>query len=66
MEGSTIRQFGVVTGASSGIGFELARQFAANGFDVLAVAEDERLEGAARMHGFEPMLAASTRCWPAR
>lgn len=33
--------FAVVTGASSGIGFELARQFARNGFDLMIVAEDE-------------------------
>lgn len=30
----------VVTGASSGIGLELARQFAQNGFDLIIVAED--------------------------
>lgn len=49
MEESHGRRFGVVTGASSGIGFELARQFAAHGFDLIAVAEDDRLDGAARM-----------------
>lgn len=38
----------VVTGASSGIGFELAKQFAQNGFDVTIVAEDAELEQAAR------------------
>ena len=37
----------VVTGASSGIGFELAGQFAANGFDLLITAEDEGLGSAA-------------------
>ncbi|WP_329793272.1 SDR family NAD(P)-dependent oxidoreductase [Lentzea sp. DG1S-22] len=37
----------VVTGASSGIGYELAKVFADNGFDVVAVAEDERIEEAA-------------------
>lgn len=37
----------VVTGASSGIGFELAKVFAENGFDVLVNAEDGRLAGAA-------------------
>ncbi|HWC25571.1 MAG TPA: SDR family NAD(P)-dependent oxidoreductase [Solirubrobacteraceae bacterium] len=36
----TGRPLALVTGASSGIGFELAREFAAHGFDVLAVAED--------------------------
>lgn len=33
-------QFAVITGASSGIGFELARQFAHNGFDILINSED--------------------------
>jgi short-subunit dehydrogenase len=37
----------VVTGASSGIGFELARVFADNGFDVLINAENGRLDAAA-------------------
>jgi len=34
------RPFAVVTGGSSGIGFELAKQFAANGHDVLIAAQD--------------------------
>lgn len=34
------RPFAVVTGGSSGIGLELARQFATNGYDVLLSAED--------------------------
>ena len=38
--------FAVVTGASSGIGFHLARVFAENGFDVLITAEDARLADA--------------------
>jgi CBS domain-containing protein len=33
------RPFAVVTGASSGIGYELAAQFAQNGFDLLITAE---------------------------
>ena len=37
----------VVTGASSGIGLELARQFAEHGFDLVVAAEDERIERAA-------------------
>jgi len=40
-------QLAVVTGASSGIGFELARQFAEHGYDLLIVAEDETVEQAA-------------------
>ncbi|SHM87813.1 SDR family NAD(P)-dependent oxidoreductase [Cryptosporangium aurantiacum] len=39
--------FAVVTGASSGIGYELARQFAAHGFDLLIAAEDEDITVAA-------------------
>ena len=39
--------FAVITGASSGIGLELARQFTQNGFDVLLCAEDDELTIAA-------------------
>ncbi|HEX3735910.1 MAG TPA: SDR family NAD(P)-dependent oxidoreductase [Solirubrobacterales bacterium] len=42
------RQLAVVTGASSGIGFELAKVFAAEGFDLIVAAEDNELEPAAR------------------
>jgi short-subunit dehydrogenase len=38
----------VVTGASSGIGYELAKQFAQHGFDLVIAAEDEGISGAAR------------------
>jgi short-subunit dehydrogenase len=41
---ATTKPFAVVTGASSGIGFELAKQFAQNGFDVLVTAEDNGLK----------------------
>ena len=39
--------FAVVTGASSGIGLELAKQFAQHGFDLLIAAEDDGIESAA-------------------
>src|SRR4051794_30701022 len=37
------RPLAVVTGASSGIGLELAREFARHGFDLVVVAEDSEL-----------------------
>src|SRR5690348_1398879 len=45
------RPLAVVTGASSGIGYELARQFAQHGFDLLIAAEDEGIDTAARALG---------------
>src|SRR3954464_13065535 len=42
------RALAVVTGASSGIGFELAKQFATNGFDLVVAAEDDAIATAAR------------------
>lgn len=41
------RQLAVVTGASSGIGFELAKQCASHGFDVIVCAEDTGIDEAA-------------------
>ena len=42
------RKFAVVTGASSGIGFELAKVFAEEGFDLMIAAENEELHAASR------------------
>jgi uncharacterized protein len=42
------RSLALVTGASSGIGYELARQFAENGFDLVVNAEDVGLAPAAQ------------------
>ena len=41
------KQLALVTGASSGIGLELARQFATHDFDVVVTAEDAELAAAA-------------------
>jgi short-subunit dehydrogenase len=41
------RPFAVITGASSGIGRELARQFMAHGFDILVTDEDGGLDATA-------------------
>src|SRR5436309_3873299 len=42
------RPLAVVTGASSGIGFELARQFAEHGYDLIIAAEDDAINTAAQ------------------
>src|SRR5581483_12264570 len=42
-----VRNFALITGASSGIGLELARVFAENGYDILINSSGERLEDAA-------------------
>jgi short-subunit dehydrogenase len=47
MESSGTRPLAVVTGASSGIGYELAKQFATNGFDLIVCAEDDAIATAA-------------------
>src|SRR4051812_41067813 len=47
MGSSTSSPLAVVTGASSGIGLELARQFAEHGYTVIMAAEDGRLASAA-------------------
>jgi uncharacterized protein len=43
---NSTNRLAVITGASSGIGYELARVFAENGFDLLINAEDEAIETA--------------------
>ncbi|MBV9759531.1 MAG: SDR family NAD(P)-dependent oxidoreductase [Acidobacteriaceae bacterium] len=47
MATTSTRPFAVVTGASSGIGLELARQFAQNGFDLLIASGGEGIDKAA-------------------
>ena len=50
-------QLAVVTGASSGIGLELAKLFAQNGYDLVIVAEDEAIESAAdQLRSVGPMV----------
>ena len=48
---SNHRLFAVVTGASSGIGYELARVFAKNGYDLLVTSGSDGAEEAARDFG---------------
>jgi short-subunit dehydrogenase len=42
------RPFAIVTGASTGIGYELARQCVANGFDLLIAADEPAIQSVAR------------------
>jgi len=42
------RPLAVVTGASSGIGYYLAKECAENGFDLLIAADDPKLNDVAR------------------
>ncbi len=43
----TPKQIAIVTGASTGIGFELARECAQHGFDLIVVADEPEIETAA-------------------
>jgi short-subunit dehydrogenase len=45
---ATAQSLAIVTGASSGIGYELARQCAQNGFDLLVAADEPEIETAAQ------------------
>jgi NAD(P)-dependent dehydrogenase (short-subunit alcohol dehydrogenase family) len=47
MSTPSLRPLALVTGASKGIGFELAKQFATNGFDHVVTAHTEALDEAA-------------------
>src|SRR4051812_22420747 len=52
--GTKARPLAIVTGASSGIGFELAKICAKEGFNLVVVADEPEIEGAAeelRKHG---------------
>ena len=46
MSESAVRPLALVTGASSGIGLELAKQFAEHGYDLIVAAEDVELDDA--------------------
>ncbi|HEX4169233.1 MAG TPA: SDR family NAD(P)-dependent oxidoreductase, partial [Bryobacteraceae bacterium] len=48
MDKSSTKQFAVVTGASSGIGYEFAKQFAQHDFDLLIAAASDGVNTAAR------------------
>jgi len=54
--GRAARQFAIVTGASTGIGFDLARECAEHGFDLLIAADEPEINEAAaklQLNGLE-------------
>ncbi len=54
MLNEALRPLALITGASGGVGFELARRFIAEGYDVALVADDrDRLTQAAQLLGTE-------------
>jgi short-subunit dehydrogenase len=57
MTPSDTSEFAVVTGGSSGIGYELAKQFVEHGYDVMIVAEDTGVEDAADRLGRDHVTA---------
>jgi len=61
--GNQPRKFAVVTGASSGIGLELAKLFAADGYDLLIAAEDDAIHDAVPLigEGDRIIVAGQTR-----
>jgi NAD(P)-dependent dehydrogenase (short-subunit alcohol dehydrogenase family) len=56
---SVTRPFAIVTGASTDIGFELAKRCAKEGYDLLIAADEPAIEQAARR------FVASGPRWPA-
>jgi uncharacterized protein len=60
MEKTTKGSFAVVTGASSGIGLELAKQFAEHGFDLLIVADSPKIgEAASALKSYDVSVSAA-------
>ena len=51
--------FAIITGASTGIGFELATLAAKDGYDILVVADEPLINDAARERKLQVMLVGS-------
>ncbi|NVB81680.1 MAG: SDR family NAD(P)-dependent oxidoreductase [Kofleriaceae bacterium] len=62
MATATNRTFAVVTGASTGIGYELAKQCIEHDFDILICAEDPGIHEAARHLGATGAAVEAVRC----
>lgn len=59
---ATNRKFAVITGASSGIGLELARECIEHDFDIMIAAEDEGIHEAARHLGAAGAVVEAIHC----
>lgn len=57
MNPASKQKFAVVTGASSGIGYELAKTFASEGYNLLIAAEDDAIHTAAQNLGGDRVQA---------
>ena len=64
MGASEPRPLALVTGASSGIGFELARQFAEHGFDLVIAAEDAAINTVAHQLSDGVRVGRASRLMP--
>jgi hypothetical protein len=65
MATSNKNSFALVTGASTGIGYHLARVFAENGFDLFVTAEEARLaEAVSELKRSVFKCSACKRIWP--
>ena len=60
MSAKSNRPLALVTGASSPIGFELARRFADSGFDLVVAAQDPASRP--QPGGFSSAVSRSVRC----
>ena len=56
--GNGSHSFAIVTGASSGIGYYLARECAQNGFDLLVAADDPAIRKAAEIFARSVQMSA--------
>lgn len=62
MGSANTRKFAVITGASSGIGLELARECIEHDFDIMIAAEDEGIHEAARHLGAAGAIVEAVHC----
>ena len=60
---SATRPFAIVTGASTGIGFELAKRCANEGYDLLIAADEPEIEKAATLIRSDGAILRRRKAW---